>query len=599
MASESSPPSESTPPTKVRYLVLFLTALVAVLLYLDRICLSFAERWVREDLGIGKGTMDAILGSFFLTYAIGQVPAGWLSDRFGARIMLSVYLALWSLFTGLMGLAFSALTLLLLRLGFGLFEAGGYPAAAGLIGNWIPFPRRGFASGIVSLGGRLGGFAAPLVTAFLVVAFVPVSHSSLLGKDDILNVPILLQRLDDAGDSPSDKLGRQIKGYFTPQLRDILHRARFLEALDPALDDVLARFAARIDDVLKNPENLRHAVLDPADPKLLQALVDGLNEVLGREDLMAQINVADFDLPSEALRLTAPAKVKRSPEEIQRRNRLLLETAFPESVRAVYGAGWRPVMMLYGIAGIIAAIFFWWLFRDSPRRHPACNAAEVALIDGTTRPPSVPHRRQPRPFGCLLTNRSLWFSCVVQLLTNFNWVFLITLFPRFLEEVYQVPVLERAFMASVPILVGMAGMFSGGLVTDFVTKKLGRRLGRSLPIALSRFVVSGAFMVSLFLHAPWPATIALSIVALGTDLGTPSMWAFCLDVGGKHVGTVLGWGNMFGNLGAAISPIILGWVSRTFDWNGMFLACAASAVLGGILALFIDATQPVVPADKE
>src|SRR5262245_55743431 len=123
MASESPVASR---PTNVRYVVLALTTMVAVLLYLDRICLSIAERYVREELGISKADMGFILGSFFLTYAIGQLPGGWLSDRFGARLMLALYLAVWSAFTGLMGLAYGIGTLVFLRLGCGLFEAGAY-----------------------------------------------------------------------------------------------------------------------------------------------------------------------------------------------------------------------------------------------------------------------------------------------------------------------------------------------------------------------------------------------------------------------------------------------------------------------------------------
>src|SRR4029077_14867901 len=140
-------------PSRIRYVVLALTTMVAVLLYLDRICLSFAERYVKEDLGITDAQMALVLSSFFWAYALGQMPAGWLSDRYGARLMLGLYLAAWSTCTGLLGFAYGLVILVVLRLGCGLFEAGAYPAAAGLIGKWMPFHRRGFASGIVSVGG--------------------------------------------------------------------------------------------------------------------------------------------------------------------------------------------------------------------------------------------------------------------------------------------------------------------------------------------------------------------------------------------------------------------------------------------------------------
>src|SRR5436190_12358609 len=118
------PISSPMRPTNVRYVVLLLTTLTAVLLYLDRICLSFAERYVRDDLNLTSGEMQLIMSSFFWAYALGQLPAGWLSDRFGGRLMLTIFLAGWSAFTGLLAFAFGMLWLALFRFGCGLFEAG-------------------------------------------------------------------------------------------------------------------------------------------------------------------------------------------------------------------------------------------------------------------------------------------------------------------------------------------------------------------------------------------------------------------------------------------------------------------------------------------
>ena len=107
----------SAPLTRIRYLVLTLTTMVAVLLYVDRIFLMYAARYVKEDLRITNNEMSWVLSSFFITYALGQLPAGWLSDRFGARLMLALYLAIWSTFTGLLGFAHGLATVVALRLG--------------------------------------------------------------------------------------------------------------------------------------------------------------------------------------------------------------------------------------------------------------------------------------------------------------------------------------------------------------------------------------------------------------------------------------------------------------------------------------------------
>src|SRR5437660_7251228 len=91
------------PPSGVRHLILGLAVAVAVLLYLDRYCLSTADRDIKATLGLSEGEMSVLLGAFFWTYALGQLPLGFLADRYGARRMLSGYMFVWSIFTGLIG----------------------------------------------------------------------------------------------------------------------------------------------------------------------------------------------------------------------------------------------------------------------------------------------------------------------------------------------------------------------------------------------------------------------------------------------------------------------------------------------------------------
>src|SRR5437870_346486 len=173
-------------PSRVRYGVILLATLMAVFLYLDRICLSFLERYIKEDLGLSNAQAGWLLSAFFWAYALGQVPAGWLSDRFGARTVLALYILLWSLFTGWMGLAESFLLLVVFRFGCGLAQAGAYPTSAGIVSKWVPFSARAKASSLIATGGRIGMFAAPVLTAYLLVAFVPTSESSLLTNADVM-----------------------------------------------------------------------------------------------------------------------------------------------------------------------------------------------------------------------------------------------------------------------------------------------------------------------------------------------------------------------------------------------------------------------------
>jgi len=89
----------------------------------------------------------------------------------------------------------------------------------------------------------------------------------------------------------------------------------------------------------------------------------------------------------------------------------------------------------------------------------------------------------------------------------------------------------------------------------------------------------------------------LSIVGFATDLGTPAIWAYGQDVGGEFVGSVVGWGNMWGNFGAAVSPMFFTFVitraPQDSGWEYAFLACAAVNLLAAAAALRINAAVPL------
>jgi nitrate/nitrite transporter NarK len=106
-----------------------------------------------------------------------------------------------------------------------------------------------------------------------------------------------------------------------------------------------------------------------------------------------------------------------------------------------------------------------------------------------------------------------------------------------------------------------------------------------------------AFLVCLLPLPAWGFVIVFSVVALATDLGVGAAWAFQQDVGGRHVGSVLGWGNMWGNFGAAVSPPLLNWVVRRAGWDAAFLACAAAFLISALASIGIDATKPIEVQD--
>ena len=120
-------PASHVAPTRVRYFTLCLCIAMAVLLYLDRYALSSVTGTLLVELNVNKERLGStVFFPFFFAYALLQIPAGWLSDTFGAR-MLALYVATWSLATISMGLVNGLAVLFLVRFVLGLAQAGAIP----------------------------------------------------------------------------------------------------------------------------------------------------------------------------------------------------------------------------------------------------------------------------------------------------------------------------------------------------------------------------------------------------------------------------------------------------------------------------------------
>lgn len=160
-------------PTSVRHWILAATTATAFLMYLDRICMAaiMNSETFKMDIPLSLKEDGWIKGAFFAAYALGQLPAGFLAVKFGARPLMSAYILIWSGFTVLTGFASNATNLLLTRIGCGFAEAGAYPISSGLLARWSQWGARGFTSSVVSFGGRVGGALAPWLTVSVIAHF--------------------------------------------------------------------------------------------------------------------------------------------------------------------------------------------------------------------------------------------------------------------------------------------------------------------------------------------------------------------------------------------------------------------------------------------
>jgi MFS family permease len=154
-------------PTRARYRLLAFTLAMMAIAYLDRVCISTAAPAIKRDLGLGDAQMGYVFSAFTLAYALFEVPSGWLADRYGARWMLTRIVVWWSALTAATGFATGFVSLVTLRLLFGMGEAGALPSTARAFARWLPPRERGRSFGLTIMAGALGGALTQPVVVFL------------------------------------------------------------------------------------------------------------------------------------------------------------------------------------------------------------------------------------------------------------------------------------------------------------------------------------------------------------------------------------------------------------------------------------------------
>ncbi|MEK0446075.1 MAG: putative sulfoacetate transporter SauU [Verrucomicrobiota bacterium] len=379
--------SSPTPPTQARKILLGFVLTLTAIAYLDRVCISAAKPAIKAALALTDSQMGYIFSAFTFAYALFEIPSGWMADRFGPRLMITRIVVLWSLMTALTGMASGFLSLLTVRLLFGLGEAGMFPGLARAFSRWIP--------------GR--------------------SHGSVFG---------------------------------------------------------LAITAALLSGALT------------------QKLVVRLMEVMS----------------------------------------------------------WRWTFPLFGAVGMIwAAAWFLW-FRNDPREHSGVNAAELEAMG--TEPHEAAHTAVP--WRLFLRSKNLIALCLVYFGIIYGWYFYLTWMPDYLQRAHGFSADRAANFSALPLVTMALGVFCGGYLTDALTLRWGLVRGRRICGLVSLPLAAVLVCVAAAVGSGEAAAVFLALAAGLASLSVASAWAASLDLGGRHAGVVSGAMNMLGNLGGALSPVVVG-----------------------------------------
>jgi len=279
------------------------------------------------------------------------------------------------------------------------------------------------------------------------------------------------------------------------------------------------------------------------------------------------------------------------------------------------GLSWREAMWLFAAVAAIWCVVFFFAFTNRPQEHRRVNAFEISEIDAGRQAAA---KKVVVPWGKLIRSRNLWAICLMYVVTNFCWYFLMYNHPRSMQIAFpswnETPrgKILLAILSGAPLLIGMFGCMLGGTLSDRYIRRTGdRKWGRRLfgMIGYSGAGVCYLLAAGAKLSDPsnlWLYAGLLIMMGFFNDLIMGPAWATCQDIGRDYAATVSGAMNMFGNLVGAVSGIFFtGLIMKNFpesDGPRGILICFITyffVYMFGVVAwMFIDASKPIV-SDEE
>jgi MFS family permease len=160
--------SLESPLQRHRWRLVGLLSLSVFINYVDRGNLSVAAPMLARELSASPAQLGLLFSAFFWTYALCQIPAGWLVDRFSVNRLYAAAFALWCVATLLTGIAHTIATLLIVRLLLGVGESVVYPSCSQILVRNFSEQERGRANSLIDIAAKAGPALGTLLGGLLV-----------------------------------------------------------------------------------------------------------------------------------------------------------------------------------------------------------------------------------------------------------------------------------------------------------------------------------------------------------------------------------------------------------------------------------------------
>lgn len=322
-----------------------------------------------------------------------------------------------------------------------------------------------------------------------------------------------------------------------------------------------------------------------------QAMVTGFSTLFGLRVVLGAFEAPSFPVNNRVVTSWFPERERATSIAVYTSGQFVgiaFFTPLLVYIQSVYG--WRGMLLLTGLIGVIYSIA-WYIYYRDPKDSKA-NEAELeyirqggGLVDmvdsANTRKASFSQLKY------ILKNRNIWGVFIAQFcLSSILWFFL-TWFPTYLVQYRGMAFIKMGFMGSVPFLAAYIGILSSGLLSDYLLKR-GHSVGfaRKVPI-ITGLILATSIVGANYVEDQRAVILFMSIAFFGNGFASIT-WSFVSALAPTHlVGLTGGMFNFMGNLSAIVVPIVIGVLASGGNFEPALVFISAVALVGALSYIFV------------
>lgn len=323
----------------------------------------------------------------------------------------------------------------------------------------------------------------------------------------------------------------------------------------------------------------------------LQALAGSFTALFGLRTVLGTFEAPSYPVNNRVVTSWFPERERATAIAIYTSGQYVGIAFFmPLLVFVQHTFGWRGMLFLTGLLGVIYSVV-WFVFYRDPRQSKA-NIAELdyireggGLVDmddtNTTR------KGTWSDFRHVLKSRNIWGVFIGQFcLTSLLWFFL-TWFPTYLVQYRGMTQIKMGFMASLPFLAAYVGIIASGFVSDLLLKR-GCSVGfaRKVPV-ITGLVLATSIIGANYVQDQAAIILFMSVAFFGNGMASIT-WTFVSALAPKNlIGLTGGMFNFMGNLSAIAVPIVIGYLVKDGHFESALVFMSALALIGALSYGFV------------